>query len=107
MFPYVLRIFFAKTSRKSTNFIEHFVKASNIYLAHKYYFAISPAIYHRPTTTVIAGLTRNPLFIPNTLSLTGIIHTVLLPPALNSLPPSDMGKGTKKCSEGGIKILTE
>ncbi|MGL4908719.1 MAG: hypothetical protein ACRC3G_05250 [Bacteroidales bacterium] len=119
MFPYVLRIFFAKTSRKSTNFIEHFVKASNIYLAHKYYFAISPAIYHRPTTipsTTTAASppppslqapTHNPLFIPNTLSLTGIIHTVHLPPALNYLPPSDMGKGTKKCSEGGIKILTE
>ncbi|MGL5959169.1 MAG: hypothetical protein ACRCY6_00260 [Bacteroidales bacterium] len=33
--------------------------------------------------------------------------TAHLPPALNYLPPSDMGKGTKKCSEGGIKILTE
>ncbi|MGL4955783.1 MAG: hypothetical protein ACRC9X_01225 [Bacteroidales bacterium] len=64
-------------------------------------------LYHYPTTTVIAGLTRNPLFIRNTFSLTGIIHPVLLPPALNSLPLSDMGKGTKKCSEGGIKILTE
>ncbi|MGL5960134.1 MAG: hypothetical protein ACRCY6_05240 [Bacteroidales bacterium] len=34
---------------------------------------LPPPYYH-----VIAGLTRNPLFIRNTLSLTGIIHTVRL-----------------------------
>ncbi|MGL4907752.1 MAG: hypothetical protein ACRC3G_00265 [Bacteroidales bacterium] len=74
----------------------------SVHSHHFYTTPLPPPYYH-----VIAGLTRNLLFIRNTFSLTGIIHTVLLPPALNSLPPSDMGKGTKKCSEGGIKILTE
>ncbi|MGL4956165.1 MAG: hypothetical protein ACRC9X_03195, partial [Bacteroidales bacterium] len=66
-------------------------------------------MHHTTTSPLPPSLqapTRNPLFIRNTFSLTGIIHTVHLPPALNYLPPSDMGKGTKKCSEGGIKILT-
>ncbi|MGL5913363.1 MAG: hypothetical protein ACRCZB_04295 [Bacteroidales bacterium] len=61
---------------------------------------------HSPTTVITGSDPQAPIYTQYS-SLTGIIHTVHLPPALNSLPPSDMGKWTKKCSEGGVKILTE